>query len=157
MSGNETKTIETSRSIKDKSVKFDKVGEKNRFFYSKNLLIEPASKENEMSGTYLSNNSVTLPMTSTYKRYKYMRKVKTNGILNLNIETKKGSDYNLTNERDSERRVSSDEQKNGKITEILKDVQNFRKNALIEAPEVKFKKEQKSTISSENMSLKKSY
>ena len=89
-----------------------------------------------------------LPMTSAYKRYKYMKKTRTGGMTNLNIETKKGSDYNNTDEGD-ERVFSSDDKKNNKLTEILK-------RALIEETERQHKNEQKSNTSSENMSLKKS-
>ena len=146
----EGKTLETSRSSKEKTSKYEKA----KTFHSKSLLIEPGSKEYEIGSTYFSKNTAILPKISAYKKYKYMKKTMTGG--NLNIETKKGRDYNSTEEGENERVFSSDEKKTGKVREILKGVKYFTKNDTIETTEMQNKNELKSSGSSENLSLKKS-
>ena len=99
-----------------------------------------------------------LPKTKGYEQSKYLRKSKTSyGSRNLNIETKKGKDYNKNydDERKSFRNVSHDDKKICKCFDILKGVQYYTKSTA-ESTKNQNKKGARSNYSFENQSLKRS-
>lgn len=148
--------IESTRQIKGKYSKPGKE-EKGQNYFSKSIIITPGSKEYEKSEKYFSKNIVMLPKIKGYEQSKYLIKSKTSyGSKNLNIETKKGKDYNKNyDERKSFRNVSHDDKKICKCFDILKGVQYYTKSTA-ESTKNENKKTPKSNYSFENQSLKRS-
>jgi len=157
-------TIVTKKG-KGKGAKGEVVGMKGKYpstskdqkYFSKKIVIIPAHEAEKLGKDvkYFSKNIVIEPSRRGYERTDYGKRTVSTGYrdLNVNIGTRRGRDYGSKYETHIARTASTDDKKAGKVMELLKGVQYFTKNIVIQPVPIKSKSGKKSPTYSEDISL----
>jgi hypothetical protein len=143
------KIIIDTKKTKDKKHKIYYEKDKGQKLFNKTIVITPEDKSQNIKDAdqkYYNKNISITPSDVGYKR---------SGIKNINIETRKGKDYDYKGAR-VERNVSYDDKKSGKVIEVLKGVKYFTKNIVIQPVQSTYESSGKSSFSKEKVYINKS-
>ena len=120
--------------------------EKGQKFFSKNIIITPAKSTPNIyevnkpgkDQKYFTKNIIIEPSRKTFEKSEKGKRTASSSFRNINIETRKGRDYNVAQEAHL-RTASTDNKKAGKVMELLKGVQYFTKNIVITPVPIEYK------------------
>ena len=133
--------------------------EKEQKFFSKNIIITPAkSSPNvyEVSKPGKGQKYFNIePSRKTFEKTEKGKRTTSSSFRNINIETRKGRDYNVAQEAHL-RTSSTDNKKAGKVMELIKGVQYFTKNIVITPVPIEYKTSKKKSYKVENLTSNKS-
>ena len=133
--------------------------EKEQKFFSKNIIITAAkSSPNvyEVSKPGKGQKYFNIePSRKTFEKTEKGKRTTSSSFRNINIETRKGRDYNVAQEAHL-RTSSTDNKKAGKVMELIKGVQYFTKNIVITPVPIEYKTSKKESYKVENLTSNKS-